>query len=156
MKDGKFIEFMASSRNQQLINDLFGDRMMKQWRKIADDAKRDQLRTTTTRVAGSNTKANLAAAKAMEAISGFIPGAGVLRAVAGRVVDRMSGGVNELKVKAFLDPQEALRLMQRSSATPDYVQSLAAELRRIGMTAPEAEKRAVLIQAIQQQNEERK
>lgn len=156
MKDGKFIEFMASSRNQQLINDLFGDRMMKQWRKIADDAKRDQLRTTTTRVAGSNTKANLAAAKAMEAISGFIPGAGVLRAVAGRVVDRMSGGVNDLKVKAFLDPQEALRLMQRSSATPDYVQSLAAELRRIGMTAPEAEKRAVLIQAIQQQNEERK
>lgn len=156
MKDGKFIEFMSSSRNKQLINDLFGDRMVKQWRKIADDAKRDQLRTTTTRVAGSNTKANLAAAKAMEAISGFIPGAGVLRAVAGRAVDRMSGGVNDLKVKAFLDPQEALRLMQRSSATPDYVQSLAAELRRIGMTAPEAEKRAVLIQAIQQQNEERK
>ena len=156
LNDTKFIKFMGEQRNQQLINDLFGDRMLAQWKKIAADARRDQLRTEASRVAGSNTRSNLAAAKAMEAISGMIPGAGVLRAVAGRAVDRMSGGVNDLKVRAFLDPQEALRLMQQSSATPDYVQSLAAELRRIGMTAPEAEKRAVLIQAIQQQNEERK
>ena len=155
MTDPKFIQWMEKPNNAGFVRDLLGDRMLAQWKRLAADAKRDQLRTQANRVAGSNTRSNLAAAAALRAISGNVPGMGVLRAVAGRAVDSTVGRMNDMKTQAFLNPGEALRLIQGSRSTPDYIESLVAELRRIGKTAPDAGKRAVLVQAIQQQNAER-
>lgn len=129
--------------------------MLAQWKRLAADAKRDQLRTQQNKVAGSNTRSNFAAGEALRAISGHVPGMGILRAAAGRAVDSTVGRMNDMKTQAFLNPGEALRLIQGSRSTPDYIESLVAELRRIGKTAPDAGKRAVLVQAIQQQNAER-
>lgn len=156
MPDAKFVKFMGASKNAELIRDLFGDKMLKQFQKVSADARRDMLRTEANKAAGSDTGANLAARRAMEMISGYLPGAGVLRAVAGRVVDKAMGGMNDTKVRAFLNPEDALRMVNRSSATPDFLETMIAEFRRAGMTAKEAEQRAMLVQAIQQQNEERK
>ena len=156
MPDAKFVKFMGASKNAELIRDLFGDKMLKQFQKVSADARRDMLRTEANKAAGSDTGANLAARRAMEMISGYLPGAGVLRAVAGRVVDKAMGGMNDTKVRAFLNPEDALRMVNRSAATPDFLETMIAEFRRAGMTAKEAEQRAMLVQAIQQRNEERK
>ena len=46
MTDPKFIQWMEKPSNAGFVRDLLGDRMLAQWKRLAADAKRDQLRRT--------------------------------------------------------------------------------------------------------------
>lgn len=156
MTDPQLIKFMDNAGNQKLITDLFGDRMLSQWKKIANDARRDQLRTTQNKVAGSNTQSNQAAWRIVSSITGHVPGLGVMQAVAGNVAKRLTAKSTNLKQRAFLDPQVAAGLMKQSAATPDAVTQARTNLGKTLLDFPDIEKRALIIHNLQMQERKRK
>jgi len=156
MTDPQLIKFMDNAGNQKLINDLFGDRMLSQWKKIAQDARRDQLRRVVTKTDGSPTESNKAARRVLASIVGRVPVLGIAQSVAGDIASRMTAKTTALKQQAFLDPQVAAGLMKQSAATPDAVTQARSNLGKTLLDFPDIEKRALIIHNLQMQDRKRK
>jgi len=156
MTDPQLIKFMDNAGNQKLINDMFGDRMLSQWKKIAQDARRDQLRTTANRVAGSNTQSNQAAWRIVSSMTGQVPVINLLQTVAGKAAAKLTAKSTDLKQRAFLDPQVAAGLMKQSAATPDALTQAQTNLGKTLLDFPDIEKRALIINNLQLQDRKRK
>ena len=152
MTDPQLIKFMDNAGNQKLITDLFGDRMLSQWKKIANDARRDQLRTTQNKVAGSNTQKQ--SGGMAHRFQYHRPCARTWRHASSCRQCRQApdGQVNQPEATRFPRPAKvAAGLMKQSAATPDAVTQARTNLGKTLLDFPDIEKRALIIHNLQMQ-----